>query len=84
MVSDLQVKDIETWSCCCTGKNLDRPYLSVYVRILEKFCHDLPRNLNTKLAINELSFLLVTLTTLSDERFDSYGLLKTEHGDELF
>jgi hypothetical protein len=40
--------------------------------------------LNTKIAVNKLSFPLVTHTALSDEWFDSYGLLKTEHGAELF
>jgi hypothetical protein len=40
--------------------------------------------LNTKFAVNELRFLLVTHMDLSDERFDSYGLLKAEHGAERF
>jgi hypothetical protein len=31
--------------------------------------------LNTKVAANELSFLLVTHMTNSDARFDSYGIL---------
>jgi hypothetical protein len=36
--------------------------------------------LNTKVAINELSFPLVTHTAYSDTRFDSYGILKSGHG----
>jgi hypothetical protein len=40
--------------------------------------------LYTKLAINELRFPLVGHTALSDERIDSYGLLRTEHTAELF
>jgi hypothetical protein len=35
-----------------------------------------PETLNTKVAINELSFPLVTHTASSDARFDSYGILK--------
>jgi hypothetical protein len=37
-----------------------------------------------KVAINKLRFLLVTHTVLSEERLDSYELLNTEHGAELF
>ncbi len=33
--------------------------------------------LNTKVAVNELSFPLVTHTAYSDARFDSYGILKS-------
>jgi hypothetical protein len=40
--------------------------------------------LNTKFSVNELSFLLVTHTDLSEERSGSYVLLKTEQGAELF
>jgi hypothetical protein len=36
-----------------------------------------PETLNTKVADNELSFLLVTHTTYSDARFDNYGILKS-------
>ncbi len=43
-----------------------------------------PETLNTKIYINKLRFPLVTHTALSEERFGSYGLLKTEHGPELF
>jgi hypothetical protein len=43
-----------------------------------------PETLNTKVSVNKLSFLLVTHTVLFDERFDSYGLLKTAHGAEWF
>jgi hypothetical protein len=35
--------------------------------------------LNTKVIANELSFPLVMHTVLSDEWFDGYELLKTEH-----
>jgi hypothetical protein len=40
--------------------------------------------LNTKITVNKLSFPLVTHMALSEEWFGSYGLLKTEHGAELF
>jgi hypothetical protein len=33
--------------------------------------------LNTKVALNELSFPLVTHTVYSDARFDKYGILKS-------
>jgi hypothetical protein len=35
-----------------------------------------------KFAINELSFPLVTCTSNSDARFDSYGVLKSGQGTE--
>jgi hypothetical protein len=38
--------------------------------------------LNTKLAINELSFLLVTHTSDFDAGFDCYGILKSGQGAE--
>jgi hypothetical protein len=38
--------------------------------------------LNSKLVVNELSFPLVTQMTYSNERFDSYGILNSGHGDE--
>jgi hypothetical protein len=41
-----------------------------------------PESLNTKNAINELSFLLVTHTAYSDARFDSFGSLKSGQGAE--
>jgi hypothetical protein len=43
-----------------------------------------PETLNTKITVNKLSFPLVTHMALSEEWFGSYGLLKTEHGAELF
>jgi hypothetical protein len=43
-----------------------------------------PETLNTKVSDNELSFLVVTHTVLSDKWFDSYGLLKSGPGAELF
>jgi hypothetical protein len=36
-----------------------------------------PEILNTKVVIDELRFPLVTHTTYSDARFDSYGILKS-------
>jgi hypothetical protein len=38
--------------------------------------------LNTKVAVNELSFLLVTHMAYSDARFDSYEILKLGWGAE--
>jgi hypothetical protein len=38
-----------------------------------------PETLYTKVAINELRFPLVTHMTYSDARFDSYGILTSEH-----
>jgi hypothetical protein len=49
-----------------------------------KVHHDLPRNLNTKIAVNELSFLLVTHTAYFDIRFGRYGLSKSGYGAKLF
>jgi hypothetical protein len=43
-----------------------------------------PETLNTKVVIDELSFLLVTHMTYSDARFDSYGILKLGQGAENF
>jgi hypothetical protein len=43
-----------------------------------------PETLNTKISVNELRFPLVIHTVYSDVRFDSYGLLKSGHGAELF
>jgi hypothetical protein len=40
----------------------------------QNFTMTSPETMYTKVAINELSFLLVTHTTYSDERFDSYGI----------
>jgi hypothetical protein len=40
--------------------------------------------LNTKVAINKLSFPLVTHMAYSDARFDSYVILKSERGAENF
>jgi hypothetical protein len=36
-----------------------------------------PETLNTKVAVNELRFPLVTHTAYSDARFDSYEILKS-------
>jgi hypothetical protein len=43
-----------------------------------------PETLNTKVAINELSFLLVTHMVYSNARFDSYRILKSGPGTENF
>jgi hypothetical protein len=43
-----------------------------------------PEALNTKVVVNELSFPLVTYIVYSDERFDSYRILKSVHGAENF
>jgi hypothetical protein len=40
--------------------------------------------LNSKVVFNELNFPLVTHTTNSDARFDSYRILKSEQGAENF
>jgi hypothetical protein len=40
--------------------------------------------LNTKVAVNELSFPLVTHTAYFDAWFDSYGILNSERGAENF
>jgi hypothetical protein len=41
-----------------------------------------PETLNTKLAVHELSFALVTHTSYSNARFVSYGILKSGQGAE--
>jgi hypothetical protein len=43
-----------------------------------------PETLNTEVVANELRFPLVTRTVSSDARFDSYELLKSDHGAEWF
>jgi hypothetical protein len=43
-----------------------------------------PKTLNTKVAANELSFLLVTHTAYSDARFDSCVILKSGRDAENF
>jgi hypothetical protein len=43
-----------------------------------------PETSNTKVSVNKLSFLLVTHTTYSDARFDSYRILKSGQGVEDF
>jgi hypothetical protein len=43
-----------------------------------------PKTLNTKVAINELIFPLVTHMVYSDARFDSYEILKSGQGAENF
>jgi hypothetical protein len=43
-----------------------------------------PKTLNTKVAVNELSFPLVTHTAYSDAWFDSYEILKSGRGAENF
>jgi hypothetical protein len=43
-----------------------------------------PETLNTKVAVNELSFPFVTHTAYFDTWFGRYGLLKLGYGAELF
>jgi hypothetical protein len=43
-----------------------------------------PETLNTKVSINKLSFPLVTYMVYFDARFNSYGILMLEQGDEHF
>jgi hypothetical protein len=43
-----------------------------------------PETLNTKVAVSELSFPLVTHMAYSDARFDSYGILNSGRGAENF
>jgi hypothetical protein len=43
-----------------------------------------PETLHAKIAVNKLSFPLVTYTAYFDTQFGSYGLLKGENGAELF
>jgi hypothetical protein len=43
-----------------------------------------PEILNTKVVIDELSSPLVTHTTYSDARFDSYRILKSGQGAKNF
>jgi hypothetical protein len=43
-----------------------------------------PETLNTKVVVNELSFPLVTHTTYSNARFDSYRILNSGQGAESF
>jgi hypothetical protein len=52
-------------------------------QVLAKFCHDLPRNLNTKVTIHELSFTPVTHTAYSATRFGRYRFLNSGYGAEL-
>jgi hypothetical protein len=42
-----------------------------------------PKKWNTKHAVNELIFLLVTHIAYSDAWIDSYGILKSGQGAEL-
>jgi hypothetical protein len=43
-----------------------------------------PETLNTKVAVNKLSFPLITQMVYFHARFDSYGLLQSGYGDEHF
>jgi hypothetical protein len=43
-----------------------------------------PKTLNTKVAVNELIFPMVTHTVYSEARCDSYKILKSGHGAENF
>jgi hypothetical protein len=48
----------------------------------QNFAMTFPETLNTKVAISEFSFLLVTHMTYSDAWFYSYGILKLGQGTE--
>jgi hypothetical protein len=50
----------------------------------QNFAMTFPETLNTKVADNDLSFLLVTHMAYSDARFGSYGILKSGRGAENF
>jgi hypothetical protein len=52
--------------------------------IWRNFAITSPETLNTKIAFNEFSFLLVTHTVYSDARFDSYEILKLGQGCENY
>jgi hypothetical protein len=43
-----------------------------------------PETLNTKVAVNKLSFPLITQMVYFHAQFDSYGLLQSGYGDEHF
>jgi hypothetical protein len=50
----------------------------------QNFVMTFPETLNTKVAVSELSFLLVTHMSYSDARFGSYGILMLGRGAENF
>jgi hypothetical protein len=50
----------------------------------QNFAMTFPEILNTKISVSELSFPLVTHMAYSDERFDSYGILKSGRDAENF
>jgi hypothetical protein len=75
MASDLLVTAVGN-STGLLNQNSGRLDLLVQIRILTKFHHDLAETLNTKVAVNELRFSLVTHMVRSDARLDSYGILK--------
>jgi hypothetical protein len=75
MASDLLVTAVGN-STGLLNQNSGRLDLLVQIRILTKFHHDLAETLNTKVAVNELGFFLVTHMVHSDARLDSYGILK--------
>jgi hypothetical protein len=52
--------------------------------IWQKFAMTTLEMLNMKFSVNELSFLLVTHTTHSNARFDSYGILKSRQSPDTF
>jgi hypothetical protein len=52
--------------------------------IWQNFTMTTPETLNTEIAINELSFQVVTHTAYSATRFDSYRILKLGQGAEYF
>jgi hypothetical protein len=54
------------------------------LRFWQNFAMTFPETLNTKVADNELSFLLVTHMVYSDARFGNYGILKSGRDAENF
>jgi hypothetical protein len=50
----------------------------------QNFATTFPETLNTKVADNDLSFLLVTHMAYSDARFGNYVILKSGRGAENF
>jgi hypothetical protein len=50
----------------------------------QNFAMTFPETLNTKVADNDLIFLLVTHMAYSNARFGSYGILKSARGSKNF
>jgi hypothetical protein len=63
---------------------LSRLDLPTQISIWQNFATTFLETLNTKVADNDLSFLLVTHIAFSDARFGSYGILKSGRGAQNF